>query len=72
MRIFVRSQYANDSPDESVRRAFEVLHDSRIFSARAGGSFEDRPVVLVDATEVTEALAALESAGLQATVDWPT
>lgn len=71
MRIFVRSQYAND-PDESVRRAFEVLHDSRIFSARAGGSFGDRSVVLVDATEVTEALAALESAGLQATVDWPT
>jgi hypothetical protein len=69
MRIFNRSESPNGSPDEDVRRAFEVLHKSNIFSARAGGTLGDRPVVLVAPIEVAAALRALEFAGLQATVD---
>ena len=69
MRIFVRSESPDCSPDEDVRKALEVLHQSNVFSARAGGILGDRSVVLVAPIEAAGALRALKFAGFQATMD---
>jgi hypothetical protein len=68
MRIFISPPSGDllERADEFVRHAFTILHSSRILSARVGGTINDRAVVLVDATEVSDALATLVSAWLRA------
>ena len=69
MRIFIQPPHANGSVDQSVRSAHELLHNSNIFSARLGGVLNDRGVVLIEATDVTQALTVLRKAGMRAVVD---
>ena len=69
MRIFIQPPHAGGSVDQSVRTAYELLHRLNILSARPGGIFNDRGVVLIEATEVPEALAALKKAGMRAVMD---
>ena len=67
MRIFVQPPHGAPV-DQSVRTAYELLHNSNILSERAGGVIYDRGVVLVEAAEVPEALATLRKAGLRPVV----
>ena len=69
MRIFIQPPHASGSVDQSVRTAHELLHNSKIFSARPGGIINEWGVVLIGATEVTHALAVLKEAGMRAFLD---
>jgi hypothetical protein len=69
MRIFIQPPHAGGSVDQSVRTAHELLHNSKIFSSRPGGVIYDRGVVLIEAAEVTHALAVLKKAGMRAFLD---
>jgi hypothetical protein len=69
MRIFIQPPHAGGSVDQSVRTAHELLHNSKILSARPGGVIYDRGVVLIEAAEVTHALAVLKEAGMRAFLD---
>jgi hypothetical protein len=68
MRIFISSPSGDllERADQVVRHAVTVLHSSLILSAREGGTINNCAVVLVDAAEVSEALASLQGAGLHA------
>jgi len=68
MRIFLEPPHVSGLVDNSVRTAHELLHNSNIFSARLGGILNDRGVVLIEATDVTQALAVLRKAGMRAIV----
>jgi hypothetical protein len=46
-----------------------VLRDSHVISARPGGVINGCPVVMVSSIETTEALEALEKAGIPAFAD---
>jgi len=46
-----------------------VLRESHVISARPGGIINGCPVVQVSSIETTEALEALEKAGIQAFAD---
>jgi hypothetical protein len=73
MRIYLQPpSFGNSTIDGDVRAAHQILHNSFILSARAGGIVctlgNDRGVVLIDACDVTKALAVLKEAGISATI----
>jgi hypothetical protein len=67
MRIFIQDHGA--APEQAVRQALDILLKAGIYSVEGGGVFGDRPLVLVDAAHVSEAVAALKNAGMQAAVE---
>jgi hypothetical protein len=69
MRIYIQPPHVNGSIDGSVRTAHEILHRLAITSARPGGIINDRGVILIEACDVTKALAVLKQAGLRAVLD---
>jgi hypothetical protein len=71
MRIFIAPPSGDllQRADQVVRHAVCILHSSRILSAHEGGTINERAVVLVDAAEVSDALAVLISAGLRASIN---
>lgn len=68
MRIFL-SPTDSGFTGELLLRACNVLHDSLILSARAGGIVNDRPVVLVAPPDVLQAVAILKRFGIEAVTD---
>jgi hypothetical protein len=69
MRIFVQPSNVGGSGVQAVQRAFAVLQEASIHSARGGGMIHDRPFVLIDARDVPEALAVLRNAGVRVVVE---
>jgi hypothetical protein len=69
MRIYIQPPPVNGSIDGSLQTAHEILHSSAITSARLGGVIHDRGVILIEAYDVTKALAVLKQAGLRAILD---
>jgi hypothetical protein len=69
MRIFVNQPEGNNAAFDIVQRAFDILHNSGVYSARVGGFVNDRGVVLVDLSDTPRALLVLTRAGLQAVAD---
>jgi hypothetical protein len=72
MRITIRALSAGGmefETDKELRRAFSVLHDALI-STRGGGRFADSSsaIILAHETDARGALAALEQAGIHASV----
>lgn len=65
MRIYIQSPNT-DLSDERAVHACMVLRDSHVISARPGGIIDGCAVVLVSSIETTEALEALERAGIDA------
>jgi len=66
VRILIRPPYIGDSPDQIASQAFNILSEvASISFVGAGGTVNDRPFVLVDSAEVTEALAVLGKAGMR-------
>lgn len=68
MRIFIQSPNT-DRSDQPAVHACLVLRDSNVVSARPGGIIDGCAVVLVSSIETTEALEALEKAGIHALAD---
>jgi hypothetical protein len=73
MRIYLQSpSLGNGTIDGDVRAAHQLLHNSLILSARAGGIIStqgsDRGVILIEDCEVTKALAILKEAGVSAAI----
>jgi hypothetical protein len=68
MRIFVESRQVRGSIEQTARRSIEVLRDACVFSARGGGTLNERSFIMVDAADVPKAVSALEKAGLRASV----
>lgn len=73
MRIYLQPPYlGNGTIDGDVRAAHQLLHNSLIVSARAGGIIStqgnDRGVILIEACDVTKALAVLKAAGMSAAI----
>ena len=66
MRIII--QHDNASPDRLVRRALYVLFKAGVYSAEGGGSTKVPAAVLIDVAHLSEAIAALNEAGLRATI----
>jgi hypothetical protein len=69
MRIYIQPPHVNGSIDGSLQTAHEILHRLAITSARPGGIINDRGVILIEACDVTRALAVLKQAGLRAVLD---
>jgi hypothetical protein len=67
MRIFVQP-CSGDSFDLTIRNAVEILQTANILSARAGGTMNDRAVVLIDSEEILKAIALLAGQGLRASL----
>jgi hypothetical protein len=67
MKIFVQPR-SGDSFDRTVRHAVEILLAANIQSAQAGGTINQRAVVLIDPDDIPEAMATLERDGLRVTV----
>jgi hypothetical protein len=59
-----------DSPEDAAAIQASVIlreaHISHIYGPRAGDTFNDRAMILVDAQHGLEVLAALRKAGIQA------
>jgi hypothetical protein len=66
MRILIQDH--GSAADLVVRRALDILLEAGIYTADGGGIFGDRPLLLIDATHVPEAVAALNKAGIRATI----
>lgn len=64
MRIFVQPR-SGDSFDLTIRNAVEILQRAHLLSVRAGGTVNDRAVVLIGSEEVLKALATLAGEGLR-------
>ena len=64
MRIFVQPR-SGDSFDLTIRNAVEILRTANLQSVRAGGTVNDRAVVLVNSEEVLKALGTLAGEGLR-------
>ena len=58
-----------DRADEVIRDAVKILRSSQILSAREGGTFNGRAVVLIDPEEVPDAIVTLEAAGWRTSVN---
>ena len=71
MRIFVNLPDGNNAAFDIVQRAFDILQNSGIYSARLGGLINNQGVVLVDFSDKPRALLVLTRAGLQAVADLP-
>jgi len=69
MRIYIQPPHLNGSTEGSLRTVHEILHRLAITSARPGGIINDRGVILIEACDVTKALAVLKQAGLRAVLD---
>jgi hypothetical protein len=72
MRIFIQASHlrvSDGSADQDIREAFTLLREARIYSVRGGGTINGRAVIMVDAVDVPEALAALEKAGIRTAVE---
>ena len=69
MRIFVNQPEGNNGAFDTVQRAFDILRNSGIYSARVGGFVNNQGVVLVDFSDKPRALLVLTRAGLQAVAD---
>jgi hypothetical protein len=69
MRIFVQPSNVGGPGVQAVQRAFAVLQEASIHSARGGGMLNDRTFVLIDARDVPEAMAVLRKAGVRAVVE---
>lgn len=73
MRIYLQSpSLGNRTIDGDLRAAQQLLQNSLILSARAGGIIStqgnDRGVILIEVGDVTKALAVLKEAGLSAAI----
>ena len=73
MRIYLKApSLGNGTIDGDVRAAHQLLHNSFILSARAGGIIStrgnDRGVILIEDCDVTKALAILKEAGVSAAI----
>lgn len=66
MRIFI--QHRDAAPDQAVRQALDILVKAGIYSAEGGGTINNRALILINEANLHEALAALQKAGLEATV----
>jgi hypothetical protein len=67
MRIFVQPRNG-DSFRRVFARALTVLQDAHLTSAEGGGSFNDRPAMVVDPSDLTQVLEILERAGMRVIV----
>lgn len=67
MHIFIHSP--SITVDDIARRAFAILREANIYGPRAGGTINDRAVILIDAQHVPEVLAALRKAGMRADLE---
>jgi hypothetical protein len=73
MRIYLQPpSLGNRTIDGDVRAAHQLLHNSLILSARAGGIIStkgnDCGVILIERCEVAKALAILKDAGVSAAI----
>jgi hypothetical protein len=68
MHIFVEPPYVDDSVDQTVRHALNILYAGGIFANVGGGSVDGRAIVLVETADETKALGALRKAGMHAAV----
>jgi hypothetical protein len=68
MSIFVQPRNG-DSFGGVVRRAVQILHAANIISAHAG-THNEYPVLLIDRSDLLEALSLLEQSGLRAAANW--
>ena len=64
MRIFIQPRNG-DSFDHVIGQAVKVLKEGQILSAQASEALHDRPALLIDPSDLPEALAILEQAGLR-------
>ena len=69
MRIYIQPPYVSGTVYNSVRTALNTLRDSNIMSARPDGSLQHCGAILIEAGEVTKALAVLREAGMRAVMD---
>jgi hypothetical protein len=70
MRILIQPPYVGASSDQVARQAFDILRDApRISFICSGGTINDCAFVIVDPTEVSVAIAALEKAGMRANAE---
>jgi hypothetical protein len=67
MRILIQPPYIGGSSDQIARQAFDILRETaRISFVCSGGTINNYAFVIVDPTDVPEALAALGKAGMRA------
>jgi hypothetical protein len=69
VRIFVQPADGGIPPFDFLQRAYDLLRDARIPSARIGGFIDSQGVVLVDLLDKPKALLVLTRAGLRAVAD---
>jgi hypothetical protein len=68
MHIFVNSPYVDDSVNQTVWHALNILYAGGIFAKVSGGSVDGRAIVLVETQDETKALWALRNSGMRAAV----
>jgi hypothetical protein len=66
MRILIEDH--DSAPDQTVRQALDILLKAGICSVEGGGTLNDCPLILIDASHVPEAIATLNKAGMRATI----
>jgi len=71
MRILIQPPYIGGSSDQIARQAFDILRETaRISFVCSGGTINNNyAFVIVDPTDVPEALAALGKAGMRANAE---
>jgi hypothetical protein len=69
MRILLLPPDPGSSTEDLAIRACMVLRHSMILSARPGGIFNERPVVLVAPPDVQQAVSILKRSGIEAVAD---
>jgi hypothetical protein len=70
MRILIQPPYVGGSSDQVARQAFDILREAACISfVCSGGTIDDCAFVIVDPTEVSAAIAALEKAGMRANAE---
>ena len=67
MRVFVEDHEA--SPFEAVQKAMDILSKARVDSVQGGGTLGNRAVILIKDVWLTEAIAALNKAGMRTAID---
>ena len=66
MRIII--QHDSTSPDRLVRRALYILFKAGVYSAEGGGSTKVPAAVQIDVAHLSEAIEALNKAGMRPTI----
>jgi len=69
VRIFVLPPEGVNPTFNVLQRAFDILRDTGIDSARLGGFINESGVVVIDPTDAERAVRVLTRAGLRATTD---